>query len=89
MKYDRFEDLPVWKAAIEFAALVYALTANRAFRGHKSLRNQREPAAVSVSNNIAEGFERGTTNELLTFLYVGHCFSMNCRQSRSGPSFTL
>jgi four helix bundle protein len=29
-----------------------------------------ERAALSISNNIAEGFERGTTNELLAFLYV-------------------
>src|SRR5439155_4309697 len=27
-------------------------------------------AALSVSNNVAEGFERGTTNELLAFLYI-------------------
>jgi len=25
---------------------------------------------LSVSNNIAEGFERGTTNELLAFIYI-------------------
>ncbi|MCI0628672.1 MAG: four helix bundle protein [Acidobacteria bacterium] len=25
---------------------------------------------MSISNNIAEGFERGTTQELLTFLYI-------------------
>ena len=25
---------------------------------------------LSVSNNIAEGFERGTTNELIAFLYI-------------------
>ena len=25
---------------------------------------------MSVSNNIAEGFERGTTKELLSFLYI-------------------
>ena len=26
--------------------------------------------SLSVSNNIAEGFERGTTNELLQFIYI-------------------
>jgi hypothetical protein len=67
MKYNSFEDLPVWQAAIELARHAYALTEHRAFRGHTRLRDQLERAALSVSNNIAEGFERGTTNELLPF----------------------
>lgn len=70
MKYKRFEDLPVWKAAIRFAVDVYALSACEEFRGHGSLRDQLERAAVSLSNNVAEGFERGTTQELLTFIYI-------------------
>ena len=42
-----------------------------------------ERAALSVSNNIAEGFERGTTNELLAFIYIargsaGEVRSMLC-----------
>jgi four helix bundle protein len=47
-----------------------ALTAKTCFRGHVGTRNQLENTAVSVSNNIAEGFERGTTQELLTFIYI-------------------
>ena len=70
MKYERFEDLPVWKSAIDLARGVYTMTANSAFKGHFSLRDQIERAAVSISSNIAEGFERGTTQELLTFLYI-------------------
>src|SRR6185436_8743699 len=35
-----------------------------------SFRNQLERAALSVSNNVAEGFERVTTNELLAFLAI-------------------
>jgi four helix bundle protein len=69
MTYERFEDLPVWIKSIELAVQVYALTARDVFRGQASLRDQIERAAVSVSNNIAEGFERGTTQELITFLY--------------------
>jgi four helix bundle protein len=86
MKYDRFEQLPVWQAGIDLARRVYLLTLGREFRGHPAgagLRDQIERAAVSVSNNIAEGFERGTTQELLTFLYiargsVGEVRSMIC-----------
>lgn len=70
MKYERFEDLPVWRAAIELGQQVYALTDRPAFKSRYSLRDQIERAAVSVSNNIAEGFERGTNQELLTFLYI-------------------
>jgi hypothetical protein len=68
MKYEQFEDLPVWQAAIELARQVYQLTENPAFKSRYSLRDQIERAAVSVSNNLAEGFERGTNQELLTFL---------------------
>ena len=69
MTYDRFEHLPVWQAAIELGERVYAATEKPAFRRRFSLRDQIERATVSISNNIAEGFERGTTQELLTFLY--------------------
>jgi four helix bundle protein len=70
MKYNRFEELPVWKDAIELAVLTFALSARPCFRGHTGTRNQLENAVVSISNNIAEGFERGTTQELLTFIYI-------------------
>jgi four helix bundle protein len=87
MRYERFEDLPVWKAAIELAVRIYAITAREEFKGQASLRDQIERAAVSVSNNIAEGFERGTTQELLTFLYIargsaGEVRSMLCLLER-------
>jgi four helix bundle protein len=83
MTYERFEQLPVWQAAIELAASLYALTGKPQFRRQYSLRDQIERATVSVSNNIAEGFERGTKQELLTFLYIargsaGEVRSMLC-----------
>ena len=87
MKYTRFEDLPVWKDAIELAVRTFALTAKSCFRGHAGTRNQLENAVVSISNNIAEGFERGTTQELLTFIYIsrgsaGETRSMYCLVNR-------
>ena len=70
MKYKCFEELPVWRDAIELAVLIFELTSQPAFKGFYSLKDQLERAGVSVSNNIAEGFERGTTQETLTFLYI-------------------
>jgi four helix bundle protein len=68
--YKRFEDLPVWNAAIDLGLKVFALTEDSAFNSQGDLRSQLRRAVLSVSNNIAEGFERGTMNELLMFLYI-------------------
>jgi four helix bundle protein len=68
--YKRFEDLPAWRAAIDLGLRIFALTDNHAFDRQGDLRSQLRRAALSVSNNIAEGFERGSTNELLAFLYI-------------------
>ena len=70
MKYQRFEELPVWQAAIRLARDVYSLTAEDDFKNRRSLCDQIERAALSVSNNIAEGFDRGSNNDLLKFLYI-------------------
>jgi len=83
----RFEDLRVWNTAIELAVTIFALTSHAQFRSQRSLRDQIERAGVSVSNNIAEGFARGTNNELLMFLYIargsaGEVRSMCCLLDR-------
>ncbi len=87
MTYQRFEDLPVWQEAIRLAEKVYLLTEDAAYQKQLSLRDQVERAAVSVSNNVAEGFGRGTTPELLSFLYIargsaGEVRSMLCLMER-------
>jgi four helix bundle protein len=70
MKYRQFEDLPVWKDSADLARRMYEFSASSQFSRHPGLRDQLERAGLSVSNNIAEGFERGSTNELLAFLYI-------------------
>jgi four helix bundle protein len=94
MKYKSFEELPVWQAAIELARRAHNLTSHDAFRRHAGLHNQFERAAFSISNNVAEGFERGTTNELLAFLYIargsaGEVRSMLCLLERMAAFSTL
>ena len=63
----QFEDLLCWQKARELTREVY-----RAFNECRDLgfRDQIQRAAVSVMSNIAEGFESGTRQEFLNYLYI-------------------
>jgi len=62
MAYRSFEELPVWQDAISLAELVddFLRSINVNLISY-SKRNQIDRASLSVSNNIAEGFDRRTT----------------------------
>ena len=70
MTYQRFKDVPVWQEAIRLAEECedFLIAAKDIITYSK--RDQLDRCSLSVSNNTAEGFERGTTNELLAFLYI-------------------
>jgi four helix bundle protein len=68
--YQHFEQLPVWQEAARLYNLVLDLLEDHGALLSSGYRNQLDRAALSVSNNIAEGFERVTTNELLSFLAI-------------------
>ena len=70
MTYENFEDTPVWQEAARLYELTEDLLADDTLRATAAFRDQLNRAALSVSNNIAEGFERDTTSELLHFLYI-------------------
>ena len=63
----RFEDMVAWKKARELARDVY-----KAFRGCRDggFTDQIQRASVSVVSNIAEGFESGTRDGFLNYLYI-------------------
>jgi four helix bundle protein len=69
-KYQRFEDLPVWQEAARLFNTVLDLLETTGLPLSPGFRNQLDRAALSVSNNIAEGFERSTTAELLSFIAI-------------------
>jgi four helix bundle protein len=69
-KYTKFEELPVWKEAARLYNRVLDLLEEPGVPLTSGFRNQLDRAALSVSNNIAEGFERVTTNELLAFMGI-------------------
>ncbi len=69
-RYLRFEELPVWREAARLYNLVLDLLEDPGPPLTAGLRSQLDRAALSISNNIAEGFERATTRELLSFLAI-------------------
>lgn len=69
-KYQHFHELPAWNEAARLYNLVLDVFEKSGTRMSGSFRNQLERAALSVSNNIAEGFDRVTTNELISFLAI-------------------
>ncbi len=69
-KYQTFEELPVWQEAKRLYNTVLDLLETPGIPLTPGYRNQLDRAALSISNNVAEGFERSTTKELLSFIAV-------------------
>ncbi len=66
---ERFEDLRIWQEAREQVAAVYrSVSRGSAADRDVGFRTQLQRAAVSVMNNIAEGFERKTPKDFAHFL---------------------
>ncbi|MBD99477.1 MAG: four helix bundle protein [Verrucomicrobia bacterium] len=63
----RFEDLLVWKKAQQ---LFVELNAIFGKTNHFFIKDQILRAGLSISNNIAEGFERRSNKEFAYFLYI-------------------
>jgi four helix bundle protein len=66
----RFEDLRAWQRARELTKMVYDATKVRPFERDFAMRDQVRRAALSVMNNIAEGFDRNRNPEFLYFLRI-------------------
>lgn len=72
MKIERFEDIKAWQKAGELSLEIY-----KSFRSSKDFgfKDQIQRAAVSIMNNIAEGFARKGNKEFKRFLHIarGSC----------------
>lgn len=72
MKFTNFEDIIVWQEANKLIIEIY----KRVKTGNDfAFRDQVRRAAISIANNIAEGFERQGNREFKKFLYIskGSC----------------
>jgi len=73
---DSFRDLIVWQRAIQLSTSIYRLTADFPKEEVYGLTSQLRRAGVSIANNIAEGYGRGSTGEYKQFL--GMARGSNC-----------
>lgn len=72
MKFNRFEDMLVWQESRIFVSQIYEIMSSCNDYGFKG---QMQRAAVSIMNNISEGFERRSNKEFVNFLFIakGSC----------------
>ena len=70
MKYKRFEDLPVYQLAEQLNMRLLPVVANARARRDFRYAEQLRSAALSITNNIAEGFERDSIPEFINFLRI-------------------
>ncbi len=68
--FGNFRNLALWKSSMNLTAEIYKLT--KLFPDHErfGLVSQMQRAAVSIPSNIAEGFGRESTKDLIRFLYT-------------------
>jgi four helix bundle protein len=69
MRYNSFEEMPVWQKAMDLAVKIFNLTETLPRKEDYGLTSQIRNSALSVSGNIAEGFGRKHTRDKLKFYY--------------------
>ncbi len=68
----KFEDLKIWKKAMNVAEGSYRLTSNFPVDEKFNLTSQIRKSAVSIPSNIAEGAGRNTNGEFKQFLGIAN-----------------
>jgi four helix bundle protein len=66
----KFKELRVWQDAMNLCTEMYKLTARPPFNRDFGLCDQLRRASVSIPSNIAEGDERGTSQQAIYHLHV-------------------
>ena len=68
MRIKQFEELECWQEARNLTKKLYAFTNRTGFSKDYRLSGQMTGAAISVMNNICEGFDAQSNNEFIRFL---------------------
>jgi len=68
-KINSFEDLNIWNEAVRIGVEIYRLADMAPLKNDFKSRDQLIGAAISISNNIAEGFEYNNNKVFVKFLH--------------------
>jgi hypothetical protein len=83
--FQRFEEIEAWQKARELTRKIYRITKQGAFARDFGLKDQIRDASVSMMSNIAEGFERSGTGELLSSYRSPKARRVKCDLSCTSP----
>jgi four helix bundle protein len=75
----RFEELEVWKESRSLSKDIYNQFKSRERFADRPLALQIIRSSGSVTDNIAEGFERGGNKEFLQYLWISKASAGECR----------
>lgn len=79
-QFKSFEEIESWRLGRQITVEVYKITNQGDFSRDFGLRDQLRRAVVSITSNIAEGFERDGNREFINFLSIA---KGSCGEARS------
>lgn len=74
----RFEDLKVWQRAADMAVSLGSIADNLEVMKKYRYSEQLRSAALSISNNIAEGSGSSSNRDFRNFLNIAHRSAFEC-----------
>ena len=70
MKFNRFEEIDVWKLSRAIVKEIYLITKDGEFSKDFSFKDQIRRSSISIPCIIAEGYERKSNTEFIRYLYI-------------------
>ncbi|WP_316806331.1 four helix bundle protein [Pedobacter agri] len=67
-KIEKFEDLEIWQLAKQVGVEAYRISDSEPMKSDFGLKDQFRRAAMSMSDNVAEGFEYNNNPDFVRFL---------------------
>ncbi|MEO0741302.1 MAG: four helix bundle protein [Bacteroidota bacterium] len=78
-RFEDIEDIEAWQPGRELTKRMYLATQSGAFSRDFALRDQIRRACISITSNIAEGYERQSRRDFARFLSIAKASNAEVR----------